>query len=148
MQVFIAKMYIYDIINKKKGDLKCLIQDLLSARFVAVIYGKMKDFGLTPYQSGYCYICEKCGSYVGTHRKSPKDALGILACSNTRKLRSICHEEFDKHYYSLTGKNRAYYRLSKELNIKFDDCHFGYMDAATLSRALNIMKGWEKACFR
>ena len=35
MQVFIAKMYIYDIINKKKGDLKCLIQDLLSARFVA-----------------------------------------------------------------------------------------------------------------
>ena len=113
-----------------------------------VIYGKMKDFGLTPYQSGYCYICEKCGSYVGTHRKSPKDALGILACSNTRKLRSICHEEFYKHYYSLTGKNRAYYRLSKELHIKFDDCHFGYMDAATLSRALNIMKGWEKACFR
>lgn len=35
MRVFIAKMYIYDIINKKKEDLKCLIQDLLSARFVA-----------------------------------------------------------------------------------------------------------------
>lgn len=32
-----------------------------------VIYGRMKDFGITPYKSGYCYFCTKCGAYVGTH---------------------------------------------------------------------------------
>lgn len=43
-----------------------------------VIYGKMKDFGLTPYQSGYCYICEKCGSYVGTHKNHQRMPLEYL----------------------------------------------------------------------
>ena len=113
-----------------------------------VSYGKMKDLGIPEYQSGYCYHCENCGAYVGTHRKEPKDALGILASGDVRKLRSICHQEFDKYYYSLPGKNRAYYRLSKELGIKYEDCHFGHMDEPMLQKSLNIMKGWKKSCFR
>lgn len=107
-----------------------------------VVYGKMADFGLAPYQSGYCYYCLSCKKYVGTHKNRPKDALGELADGNTRRLRSICHEEFDRHYYSTAGKQRAYYKLSKALDIKVDDCHFGYMQEEMLRRALEIMYGW------
>ena len=82
-----------------------------------VIYGRMKDFGITPYKSGYCYFCTKCGAYVGTHENS-------------------------KHWDSPAGKNRLYFKLSKELGIKSEDCHFGYMDYEQLQKALNIMKSW------
>ncbi len=113
-----------------------------------VSYGKLTDFGLEPYQSGYCYHCDSCGAYVGTHKNNPKDALGVLSTGNVRRLRAICHEEMEKHYYSSTGRNRAYYSLSKALNLKKDDCHFGHMNEEQLLKALKIMKGWEKMCFR
>ena len=92
-----------------------------------VVYGKMEKFGLRPYQSGYCYICQKCGAYVGTHQNRPKDALGILAAGDTRRLRVLCHEEFDKHWMSTAGKSRVYYRLSKEMGIKKEDCHTNHL---------------------
>ena len=104
-----------------------------------VVYGKMEKFGLRPYQSGYCYICQKCGAYVGTHQNRPKDALGILATGDTRRLRVLCHEEFDKHWMSTAGKSRVYYRLSKEMGIKKEDCHFGYMQKDQLVEALSII---------
>lgn len=108
-----------------------------------VVYGKMEKFGLRPYQSGYCYICQKCGAYVGTHQNRPKDALGILATGDIRRLRVLCHEEFDKHWMSTAGKSRVYYRLSKEMGIKKEDCHFGYMQKDQLVEALSIMQSWE-----
>ena len=43
---------------------------------------------------------------------------------------------------STAGKNRLYFKLSKELGIKSEDCHFGYMDYEQLQKALNIMKSW------
>lgn len=52
-----------------------------------VIYGRMKDFGITPYKSGYCYFCTKCGAYVGTHENRKKDALGVLSDGRTRRMR-------------------------------------------------------------
>lgn len=54
----------------------------------------------------------------------------------------VCHQEFDKHWDSTAGKNRLYFKLSKELGIKSEDCHFGYMDYEQLQKALNIMKSW------
>lgn len=114
----------------------------------SVTYGRMIDFGLRPYQSGYCYYCKNCGAYVGTHKKSNKEALGILSNGKTRKLRVICHNEFDKHWMSLSGKNKAYFRLSKEMEIKSEECHFGYMDEKQLKQALTIMKGWGDLCLR
>ena len=38
----------------------------------ARIYGR-------EYGSGYCYLCEQCGAYVGTHKPRPREALGLLA---------------------------------------------------------------------
>lgn len=107
-----------------------------------VTYGKMADFGIQPYQSGYCYICLACGSYVGTHKNRPKEALGRISDRKTRQLRVKCHNEFDRHWQSTAGKNRLYYKLSKELGIKTEDCHFGYMDYEELRAAYDIMRSW------
>ena len=109
-----------------------------------VEYGRMVDYGIKPYQSGYCYICVRCKAYVGTHRNTPKEALGRLSDSRTRRMRVLCHEEFDKHWQSTAGKNRLYYKLSKELGIKSEECHFGYMDYEELEKAYEIMKKWGK----
>ena len=105
-----------------------------------VEYKRMEDIGIEPYQSGFCYACKDCGAYVGTHKKQPKIALGILGTGTERYLRLICHEEFDKHWVSLAGKNRAYYRLSKELGIKSEDCHFGHFNKEMLLKALDVMQ--------
>lgn len=110
-----------------------------------VEFGFMKDYGIKPYQSGRCYICTVCGAYVGTHRGNPKEALGILSDAKTRALRVRCHEEFEKHYSTFQGKSRLYFILSRELGIKKEYCHFGYMDYEELTRALDVMKKWDKS---
>lgn len=33
------------------------------------------------YGSGWCYLCESCGAYVGTHGPRPREALGISPTS-------------------------------------------------------------------
>lgn len=105
-----------------------------------VEYKKLIDAGIEPFQSGWGYICMDCGAYVGTHKNKPKEALGILAHGDTRYLRVLCHKEFDRHWISLAGKNRAYYRLSKLLGIPKEQCHFGHMDNDMLLESLKIMK--------
>lgn len=110
-----------------------------------VVYGKMSDFNINPYQSGYCYICTGCGAYVGTHKNRPKEALGRISDKRTRYMRVVCHKEFDHHWQSTAGKNRLYHKLAKALGIKSEDCHFGYMDYEELKKAYEIMKTWEKS---
>jgi uncharacterized protein with PIN domain len=46
----------------------------------AEIYGRI-------YGSGYCYRCRNCGAYVGTHERRPKEAFGILANEEMRKMK-------------------------------------------------------------
>lgn len=114
-----------------------------------VSYGKMETFGIKPYKSGRCYYCLDCGAYVGTHVSDPVAAMGKLATGRERYLRSMCHEEFEKHYASIGKKSFAYYMLSKEMGIKKEDCHFGNMDAEQLLKALDIMQNkWEGVVFR
>jgi uncharacterized protein (DUF885 family) len=96
----------------------------------SIIYGK-------EYGSGYCYYCENCNAYVGTHKPRPKEAFGILANPEMRKLKMKAHSIFD----ALVGtKKQKYKRLAKLMNIKEEDCHFGYMDTQQLIKAINIMK--------
>lgn len=50
-----------------------------------VIYGKMKDFGLTPYQSGYCYICENVVlmlEHTENHQRTPLEYLHVVIQEN------------------------------------------------------------------
>ena len=105
-----------------------------------VIYGKMEDFQLKPYQSGYCYLCTRCGAYIGTHKHEPEVALGILGDPETRKLRAICHEEFKRHYMSLTARSTLYYMLATEMGLTLEECHFGHFTKEQLEKSMEIMK--------
>lgn len=104
------------------------------------IYGKR-------YGSGYCYLCTKCGAYVGTHKPRPKEALGLLADDRMRKGKMACHEKFDSFW---KGKKNArhkravlYEKLAEEMGIEVPNCHFGYFTLDELKRAYRIIRGWE-----
>ncbi len=107
-----------------------------------VVFTAMADRGIKPFESGYCYYCDNCGAYVGTHKGRTKDALGILSDGKTRALRALCHEEFNKHFMMRSSKNILYYKLATEMDIPYENCHFGYMKQAELEKALEIMRGW------
>lgn len=109
-----------------------------------VIFGKMKDFGLKPRdnQSGYCYICEDCGRHIVTHKERHKDAMGTIAGGETKRLRRLCHEKMDALWETSIQRKVLYHRMAKELGIREDDCHFGYMDKEMLERALSILENW------
>lgn len=97
------------------------------------IYGKS-------YGSGFCYHCTNCGAYVGTHKPRPKDALGILATAEMREMKMKCHDIFDEMWDTPKQRNKMYKWLAKELNIRLEDCHFGYFDMAMLNKAYNILR--------
>ena len=75
------------------------------------IYGKK-------YGSGYCYHCTKCGAYVGTHKSRPKEAYGILADEQMRRMKMLCHDEFDKLWQTRKERQNLYKRLAKIMHIK------------------------------
>lgn len=102
----------------------------------AKIYGK-------EYGSGRCYLCTKCRAYVGTHKPRPRDAMGLLANSEMRELKKVCHALFDPLWMGKPKahkkRNDLYYWLSKQMNIPYAECHFGYFDIEQLERAWQIL---------
>jgi len=102
-----------------------------------VIYGK-------PYGSGKCYLCTECGAYVGTHKPRPREALGLLANEEMRKLKMACHDIFDCFWKNKPKANikrsQMYSWLAKELGIEMKYCHFGYFDLEMLKKAYEILK--------
>lgn len=115
------------------------------------IYGKS-------YGSGWCYHCTECDAFVGTHKPRPKEALGILANEEMKKWKQWCHNQFDilwkggiicewtdKGFKKTTVKpklkrQKAYYELSKLMNIELKNCHFGYFDIKQLKCAYACVK--------
>ena len=104
----------------------------------AVIYGR-------EYGSGRCYLCTKCGAFVGTHKPWPREAMGLLADARMRKGKKLCHSLFDPFW---RGKPKAqkkrqdlYFWLSTQLDIPFEDCHFGHFDLERLRAAYRILLG-------
>lgn len=94
------------------------------------------------YGSGRCYLCTKCGAYVGTHALWPDEALGILADSYMRTMKKKCHAEFDKLWKpSKDGESRtmAYEKLASRMGISPYYCHFGLFDRKQLNLAYKIL---------
>lgn len=98
----------------------------------AKIYGK-------EYGSGKCYLCTKCGAFVGTHVPNPNDALGLLADSKMRNMKKRCHTLFDFHWMNKEQKRTyrtAMYRwLADKMKIDVEDCHFGHFTLEQLGEA-------------
>lgn len=96
------------------------------------IYGKS-------YGSGKCYLCTKCGAFVGTHEPRPDEALGLLADSAMRNAKKRCHALFDRHWMDKEQKRTyrtAMYRwLAGKMNIEPENCHFGFFTREQLDEA-------------
>ena len=104
-----------------------------------VVYCSNAEIYGVEYGSGKCYLCTKCGAYVGTHKPRPKEALGLLADEQMRKGKMICHDLFDSLW---KGKPKAskkrkdlYEWLSKKMNLPIELTHFGYMSLEQLREA-------------
>lgn len=103
----------------------------------AAIYGRK-------YGSGMCYLCQRCGAYVGTHVPHPRKALGLLADKEMRDMKIACHAIFDAKW---KGRNKAskkrrnlYQWLAEQMNIPVTECHFGHFDKQELEQAYRILK--------
>ncbi len=105
-------------------------------------YGKMIDFGLQPYASGYCYMCLDCRQYIVTQKGDSKIAIGTIADKETKRLRYECHQEFDPLWKGKPSyvKRIWYGKLANKLGVKTDKCHFGRMDKTMLKKALKCIK--------
>lgn len=101
------------------------------------IYGK-------EYGSGRCYLCTKCGAFVGTHEPKPDVAYGILSNSQMREAKKKLHSIFDPYWQGKPNKNKLrsalYYWLGEQMGIPPEESHFGYFDLLMLERAYQIMQ--------
>ena len=117
-----------------------------------VTYGSNARVYGRKYGSGYCYLCEQCGAYVGTHKPRPREALGLLADEPMREGKKMCHAIFDSFWKRKpkAGKKRhdLYCWLAHEMEIPVEDCHFGYFDIDQLRRAYIILRGIQKKQMR
>ena len=110
-----------------------------------VTYGSNARIYGREYGSGYCYLCERCGAYVGTHKPRPREALGLLANEPMRTGKKMCHAIFDSFWKGKpkAGKKRRdlYCWLAHKMDIPVGDCHFGYFGIDQLRRAYIILRG-------
>ena len=108
-----------------------------------VIYTSNSVIYHREYGSGKIYLCTNCGAYVGTHENNPKEAHGILADENMRKMKIKCHDLFDMKWLHSRNKKvaraKAYKWLANELNIPLEYCHFGYFDMDMLNKAYSVL---------
>lgn len=100
------------------------------------------------YGSGYCYLCQSCGAYVGTHKPRPKEALGLLADEPMRTGKKMCHAIFDAFWMGKPKsrkKRKDLYRwMAREMDIPVEDCHFGHFDIHQLRQAYKILLAAQK----
>lgn len=99
------------------------------------------------YGNGKCYVCTNCRTSCGVHGKPvpTKRPLGILATDEMKQLKQQCHSKFDEVWRDHKLKRGACYkRLAKLMNIKPQQCHFGWFNVDDLKRANAILsdKGW------
>lgn len=103
------------------------------------LYGDYLKYG---EKSGFCYHCKKCHATVGTHKKNPKEALGILADEKMRKLRQRNHAMFDKFWKDKNQRSKFYRKLANEMGITEEDCHFAWFTIEELEKSYQIMLRW------
>jgi len=95
-----------------------------------------------PKKECACYLCTECGAYVLTHKRKPKEALGILANEETRIKRVQVHRLFDRFWKTQKFRKRMYKKLAYAMGIEEDDCHFALMGLEQLNQAEQILLSW------
>jgi len=95
------------------------------------VYGRI--YGEWPY----CYFCSDCRAAVGCHPNT-EIPLGKMAGKETRQLRKKAHEAFDKLWQTrLMSRDRAYFWLSRILQIEPENCHISWLTDAELKLTID-----------
>jgi hypothetical protein len=98
------------------------------------IYGK--NYGEWPW----AYRCTNCEAYVGMHPFT-NIPLGTLADAPTRQARKKCKEPFEAlHKKGKMTRSEAYKALAEKLEIKTEDCHFGWFDVDMCNKAASAAR--------
>ena len=98
------------------------------------IYGR--QFGEWPY----CYFCNDCKAAVGCH-PGTEIPLGRMADRQTRRLRKIAHDEFDRLWRGgFMTRDKAYQWLAAELQIEIEQCHMSWLTKDQLKQAAQVSK--------
>ena len=91
------------------------------------------------------YACKPCNAWVGTHLKTG-EPLGTLANKKTRNARMRAHQWFDPIWkHKEMQRREAYFWLSRQLGIPFDDTHIGNFDIDMCDRVVNAVKAWRES---
>lgn len=85
----------------------------------------------------WIWICSDCRSFVGTHPNT-RNPMGRMADAHTRKLRAKAHEAFDPIWRvsRLLTREQAYDWIARQLGIPSQECHFSWMNADQLQKAI------------
>lgn len=84
--------------------------------------------------------CDPCAAHVGCHPGGTQP-LGELANFELRKARSAAHRAFDPIWREGKMKRRdAYYWLSRQLGVRWRDCHIGQFDLTLCQRVMDVMR--------
>lgn len=97
-------------------------------------------------KDNHLYMCVSCGASVGTHTGTAVP-MGLLSNRRHRRQKQRVHNMFDATWRSgrLT-RSEAYAALADGLGLSPEDCHIGWMDETTLSRAEGLVSNpyWYK----
>lgn len=109
-----------------------------------VVYTSNAEIYGREYGSGKCYLCVRCGAYVGTHKPRPREALGLLADEQMRKGKMACHALFDPMWQGKKKPHKKrrdlYSWLAKQMGVPLEECHFGYFTLEQLKQAYCILR--------
>lgn len=87
--------------------------------------------------------CKPCGAYVGTHKGSSGQPLGVLADAELRKAKSEAHARFDPIWReSEVTRSQAYRMLSRYLGVSAKRCHIGMFDVKTCKRVGDFSRSY------
>ena len=99
---------------------------------------------------GMIYLCRDCSAWVGVH-KDTKKALGRLANNELREAKKKAHSYFDliaktglinklwtQFIHGMPNRNKAYWWLSRKMDIKKDRCHIGMFDLDQCKKVVSI----------
>ena len=102
----------------------------------AEIYGKQ-------YGGGMCYLCRRCGAYVGTHKGS-RAPLGTMADDVLRYWRKQAHDNFDKLWKSKRlSRPQAYKWLATQMGLSAEETHIALFEVDQCEKVVELVKKYE-----
>jgi hypothetical protein len=107
-----------------------------------ILYGK--NVGNWPY----LYFCHECRAAVGCH-SGTTFPLGKMGDTETRALRSQCHNAFDPIWKThIVSRSIAYNWLASVLEISPDVCHISWLTKEQLEIAIEASKTFYSEQFK